>query len=157
MAPPRSTLHRLRRFAGIDRRERTLLIEAALLLALARIALKIAPFPWLARRLGRFVTPAEARRLDAAARPADPDSRVAADVSIAIGRAAGALPFEVVCLPRAIASRMMLARRGVASVLHFGAATGGEKPFEAHAWLDAAGVEVTGYPATGFTEIACFV
>jgi hypothetical protein len=31
-------------------------------------------------------------------------------------------------------------------------------PFYTHAWLDAAGVEVTGYPvAHDFTEIACFV
>jgi hypothetical protein len=52
----------------------------------------------------------------------------------------------------------MLSRRGVASVLHFGAAKGLEKPIDAHAWLDAAGIEVTGYPvADQFAEIACFV
>ena len=52
----------------------------------------------------------------------------------------------------------MLKRRGVGSVLHFGAAKGEQKPLDAHAWLDAAGVEVTGYPvAAKFTEIACFV
>jgi len=28
---------------------------------------------------------------------------------------------------------------------------------EAHAWVDAAGVEVTGYPVTVFSEIGCFV
>lgn len=34
----------------------------------------------------------------------------------------------------------------------------GYNPLDAHAWLDAAGVEVTGYPvAEGFAEIACFV
>ena len=49
-------------------------------------------------------------------------------------------------------------RRGVASVLYFGAAKGEEKPFDAHVWLDAAGVEVTGYPvAKDFPAIACFV
>jgi hypothetical protein len=33
-----------------------------------------------------------------------------------------------------------------------------DKPLDAHAWLDAAGVEVTGYPvAENFAEIACFV
>jgi hypothetical protein len=32
------------------------------------------------------------------------------------------------------------------------------KPLDDHAWPDAAGVEVTGYPvAEGFAEIACFV
>lgn len=57
-----------------------------------------------------------------------------------------------------LAARVMLKRRGVASVMHFGAAKGETKPLDAHAWLDAAGVEVTGYPvAKGFSEIACFV
>jgi hypothetical protein len=43
-------------------------------------------------------------------------------------------------------------------VLHFGAAKGKDKPIDAHAWLDAAGIEVTGYPvARQFAEIACFV
>jgi hypothetical protein len=36
--------------------------------------------------------------------------------------------------------------------------TGSDTPIDAHAWLDAAGVEVTGYPvANTFAEIACFV
>ena len=52
----------------------------------------------------------------------------------------------------------MLKRRGIRSVMHFGAAKGTEKPFDAHAWLDAAGVEVTGYPAAvEAVEIASFV
>jgi hypothetical protein len=58
----------------------------------------------------------------------------------------------------ALAARIMLKRRGVDSVLHFGARIGQDKPIDAHAWLDAAGVEVTGYPvANTFAEIACFV
>jgi hypothetical protein len=61
-------------------------------------------------------------------------------------------------LPQAIAARMMLARRGIASVMHFGAAKGRDKPIDAHAWLDAAGVEVTGFPVGAeFAEIACFI
>jgi len=35
----------------------------------------------------------------------------------------------------------------VQSVTHIGAAKDTEKPRDAHAWLDAAGVQVTGYPA----------
>ena len=52
----------------------------------------------------------------------------------------------------------MLNRRGVSSVLHFGAGKGQDKPLDAHAWLEAAWVEVTGYPvAKNFAEIGCFV
>ena len=73
-------------------------------------------------------------------------------------RAARYVPFKAVCLPQAMAARVMLKRRGVKSVMHFGAAKGTDKPLDAHAWLDAAGVEVTGYPvAENFAEIACFV
>ena len=76
----------------------------------------------------------------------------------AVTRSARYVPFKAVCLPQAMAARIMLRRRGVRSVLHFGAAKGKEKPLDAHAWLDAAGVEVTGYPvAANFAEIACFV
>lgn len=77
--------------------------------------------------------------------------------------AARHVPFNAVCLPQAMAARIMLKRRGVDSVLHFGARIGQnkigpDKPIDAHAWLDAAGVEVTGYPvANTFAEIACFV
>ena len=41
---------------------------------------------------------------------------------------------------------------------HGATTVGVDKPLDAHAWLDAAGVEVTGYPVPGkFAEIACFV
>jgi hypothetical protein len=75
-----------------------------------------------------------------------------------VTRAARYVPFKAVCLPQAMAARVMLARRGVASIMHFGAARGREKPLDAHAWLDAAGIEVTGYPVPHeLVEIACFV
>jgi len=42
--------------------------------------------------------------------------------------------------------------------MHFSAVRGKDKPLDAHAWLDAAGVQVTGYPVQSkFAEIACFV
>jgi len=86
------------------------------------------------------------------------DARLAEEIGWATVRAAEHVPFKAVCLPQAMAARIMLRRRGVASVLHFGAAKGKDKPIDAHAWLDAAGVEVTGYPvAAQFSEIACFV
>lgn len=49
------------------------------------------------------------------------------------------VPFKAICLPQAIAAKLMLERRGVASSLHLGAAlhTRSGKAFEAHAWLDA--------------------
>lgn len=157
MARLRSIPRRLRRFFQIDRRQRALLIEAVLWLAAARAALIAIPFPALARRLGDFVPPNDPRVTDAGQR-CERDARLAAEIGWAVTRAARYVPFKAVCLPQAMAARVMLKRRGIASVMHFGAAHGTEKPLDTHAWLNAAGVEVTGYPvAAQFSEIACFV
>ena len=146
------------RFGQIDNGRRMLLLEAAGWLLVARLALVLVPFPRLAPRLGAFVSPQEARAVQASW-PQSPELVARAQlIGWAVTRAARYVPFKAVCLPQAMAARIMLKRRGVASVMHFGAARGEEKPIDAHAWLDAAGVEVTGYPvAAGFSEIACFV
>jgi len=159
----RSAMHRLtrrlvRRFGQIENRQRLLLAEAAVWLWLARLALIVVPFPRLARRLGTVLPPAEARAVQAQWRAQPRAEATAAVIGWAVTRAARYVPFRAVCLPQAMAARMMLKRRGIGSVLHFGAILGQEKPIDAHAWLDAAGVEVTGYPvARNYAEIACFV
>jgi hypothetical protein len=148
----------LLRFGQVDNRRRALLAEAVACLLTARLALVFVPFPRLARRLGTFVPPTDARV--AAAQTATRQDQVqrAGEIGWAVTHAARYVPFKAVCLPQAMAARVMLKRRGVNSVMHFGAAKGQDKPLDAHAWLDAAGVEVTGYPvAENFAEIACFV
>jgi len=148
----------LLRFGQIDNSRRALLPEALTYLLVARLALIFVPFPRLARRLGSFVPPTDPRAAPAATEPDSEVARLAQEISWAVTRAARYVPFKAVCLPQAMAARVMLKRRGVKSVMHFGAAKGALKPLDAHAWLDAAGVEVTGYPvAENFAEIACFV
>jgi hypothetical protein len=135
---------------------RALVAEAVLCLLAARLALIVVPFPKLARRLGRFVPPEEARRVVMA--PIAPHARSAAEIGWAVTRAARYVPFKAVCLPQAMAARVMLKRRGVASTMRFGAAKGDMEPLDTHAWLDAGGVRVTGYPVSDrFVEVACFV
>jgi hypothetical protein len=156
--PLRRLGHKVRRFGEVGGRRRGLLIEAAIWLLVTRVALLAVPFPRLARRLGAFVPPTDQRVTEAWQGCSEADKRLAAEIGWAVVRAARHVPFKAVCLPQAMAGRIMLRRRGVASVLHFGAAKGRDKPIDAHAWLDAAGVEVTGYPvAEQFSEIACFV
>lgn len=152
----------LLRFRQIDNRRRVLLIEAVAHLLAARLALIFIPFPRLAAHIGTFVPPSDPRVMQVKTGAADGQTRLAADIGWAVTRAARYLPFKAVCLPQAMAARAMLKRRRVASVMHFGAAKnaqkGADKPLDTHAWLDAAGVEVTGYPiAENFAEIACFV
>jgi hypothetical protein len=152
MAQSSSTRRPLRRFAQVGHRRRALVMEAVAYLLLARLGLLFVPFPKLARRLGHFVPPSDPRVLIARERVAQDEAAFAAEVGRAVTRSARYLPFKAVCLPQAMAAQLMLKRRGVSSALHFGAARGEDKP------LDAAGVEVTGYPvANKFSEIACFV
>src|SRR3569623_40921 len=151
MAPSRSIRHPLRRFAQVGGRQRALAVEATLYLAMARLALMLVPFPTLARRLGTL-SPTQASRLDV---DTGDNAAMARDVGWAVTRAARYLPFRAVCLPQALAARQMLRRRGVGSVLHFGAIKGATPGFRTHAWLDASGVDVTGYPVgADCTEIA---
>lgn len=158
MARLRSIRGRLRRFVRLSRERRALLPEAAAWLLVTRVALRVVPFPRLARYLGTFVPPSDIRVVHATSEGAPDQVRLASEVAWAVTRAARHLPGRAVCLPQAMAARIMLTRRGIRSVLHFGAAKGRDKPLDTHAWLDAGGVEVTGYPVAGdCTEIACFV
>jgi hypothetical protein len=147
----------LLRFRQVGARRRLLLMEAVACLLLARLALIFIPFPRIARRLGNLVPPSDPRVLRAK-ESAAAEALLATDIGWAVTRAARYVPFKAVCLPQAPAARAMLKRRGVASVMHFGAAKGEDRPLDAHAWLDAAGIEVTGYPvAKRFAEVACFL
>lgn len=148
----------IRSFVRLDGARRALVVEAAAWLLAARLALILVPFPRLARWLGTFVSPADGRAVGARSSGPDEHRRLARHIGWAVTRAAHHVPFRAACLPQAMAARMMLGRRGVKSVLHFGAMTSERATFDAHAWLDAAGVAVTGYPvATEAVEIACFI
>ncbi len=86
------------------------------------------------------------------------DAELAAEIGWATVRAARHVPFKAVCLPQAMAARIMLRRRDVPSVLHFGAAKGRNKQIDAHAWLDARRHRSDRLSvARQFAEIACFV
>ena len=61
----------------------------------------------------------------------------------AIERAARVVP-GTTCLAQALAAACMLRRDGVASTLTIGVAVGERRSLEAHAWLDAADLRVTG-------------
>jgi len=148
----------LLRFAQVGNRRRVLIAEAVLRLLVARLALAFLSFPRLARRFGTLVPPSDHRTSKVSAGANSDQIWIAKEVSWAVTRAARYVPFKAVCLPQAMAAHAMLGRRGVASVMHFGAAKGITKPLDAHAWLEAAGVEVTGYPVEKrLAEIACFI
>lgn len=139
---PRATL--VRKFVTMPWKRKLLLAEAIVWLTISRLALKLVPFPKIARYLGTLVPPAPALP------PAPEEERARVRlIGWAVNAAGSHLPVEMVCLPRALAGWQMLHRRGIASRLHFGAVKT-RKPDDGlltHAWLTTPGTRVTGFPA----------
>jgi len=130
-----------RKFRGLSRRQRSLLLEAAFWLAVARLAVVFVCFPRIARHIGRLHAPADLRA------DSSQDGADAREISWAIDRSARLLPVRLVCLPQALAAWQMLHLRGIWSRVHFGASRDPQRaPLTTHAWVDACGMEVTGYP-----------
>lgn len=128
-----------RRLLRLGWRDRAVLAEAALLLALARAAVVLLPFRITARAFGARM--AETPTEDTAERA---DLR---RIAWAISAVALRTPWRSKCLEQAIAAKAMLRRRGIASTLYLGVAkpsAGNDAPLEAHAWLRSGAVHVTG-------------
>lgn len=158
MKRKRSWKSKFERLRMVDWRERALLLEASAQLIAARLRIRILPFKAIARDLGTFVPPGDPRISACRADAPEAQHRTARQIGWAVTRAAAHVPFEAVCLPQAMAAHAMLKRRGIDSAVHFGARRSTDKPIDAHAWLDAAGVEVTGYPVVeGMSELGAFV
>jgi hypothetical protein len=154
----RDVLHKMKTLAGAGWRRQLLVAEACASMFAARMLLLVLPFPRVARRLGDFVSPADPRVAQRAAVTTPDQAATARSIGWAVRSAAPFMPFRSVCLQQAMAAHAMLRRRGIGSVMHFGAGTNDRRAIDAHAWLDAAGVKVTGYPVPrGLGEIACFV
>jgi hypothetical protein len=118
--------------------------EAALRLLVAWAALRVRPFHRVARGLGDFTASGDSDDREPPGRVVDVETARA--VAWAVGAAARRMPFEATCLPQAIAAQAMLRRRGVAAFVYLGAGHDEAGRMEAHAWVDAAGIGVTGHP-----------
>jgi hypothetical protein len=129
---------------GMRGTQRLLLLEAALFLALARLAILVIPF--------RRIVPWLERSPDAPQR----DAVAIATVRQAVEIAARNVPWNAVCLPQAMACKAMLARRGQGSALHIGAAMGNGGGLTAHAWLVAGGEIVIGENDSKMTPLTRF-
>jgi hypothetical protein len=145
----------VRRFFRLGWGERTMVAEAFLFLVTARLILIAVPFRRVAAWLGTFVPAGTTIAPDRT--PLDAQQRAVAiatgSVVALVARAAG---YEATCLSEAIAARLMLRRRDIPTVLHFGVShPNGEERLEAHAWLEADAINVTGGSiADSFIEIA---
>lgn len=111
-------------------RRRLRTVEALLLICACAALIRLVPVRFLIPRLGR-------------AEPCDPGSREpSVAMRSAIRSACARLPFQPTCLAQSLAAAAMLRRRNMPHRFHVGARMGGR--FEAHAWVEAAGVVVAG-------------
>lgn len=126
-------------------RRRALVAEATILLLAARLLIRFVPLRLWRSSLGR-------QRLTepASVDIAWPSVRA---VTRAINRAADRSPIAMVCLPRAMATQWMLARRGTTARFVVGIAPpeAAEAPRRLHAW-----VEVDGHIVLGDTSARAY-
>lgn len=125
-----------------------LLVEAALALAIARLALAALPFRAVLRVL---------RLLRDDRSPASQPAVAAIDrVAGAVTAVAGRLPWRSTCLVRSLAISSVLARRGMPCGVCLGVAKDLDGRVIAHAWVRCGDHVIDGDPTTRFVAIAAF-
>lgn len=122
--------------------DRTAVLEAALLCGWARLLLR-RPFGQVAPKLGAHGH--ESTRDEVVAE----QRHTARRVKQAISRAARWMPWDCTCLVQAIVARTMLSRRGIDGTLYLGVRQDRAEGLEAHAWIRAGSLLVTGGNAAG--------
>ncbi|MEZ4585793.1 MAG: lasso peptide biosynthesis B2 protein [Gemmatimonadales bacterium] len=138
---------RLIRLTRLPAAERSVLLEAIVALIGAGLLLRLMTFKRLAPRLGRHMGESP-ERLDPG--PAETAGRI----QWAVETAARHLPWKPVCFPQAIAAKWMLGRRRIASTLYLGLDPNAD--YDAHAWVRAGALIVTGGPRRGHTIVSSF-
>lgn len=124
---------------------RRLLVEAALLLEVIKLGLRLLPFKTLRHLLTRIPE----------SPTSTPEARAFVDEVVwVIEIASQHLPGNKTCLIRALAAQVLLARRGYPALLHLGVLKSEGGKFQAHAWLESEGeVLIGGEEAKPFTPL----
>jgi hypothetical protein len=138
------------KFRSLPGREKAALCEAATSLAIAQLMICCVPYSRWARMIGPILKESEVETPIA-------DQRASIETVRAVDIAARHFPWQLVCLPRAMAAKWMLSRRNVPSVLHLGIRRDATAPSgtELHAWLSVGGEPwVGGEAADRFTLLA---
>lgn len=119
--------------------ERSLLLEAFILLGAARSCVLLFPMKWLVKTLGNHMKDDQT-----------PLAPKAVETARMVGRtvrsAAAWTPWESACLPQAVAAKWMLKRRRIPATVYLGVMKDETKPekMAAHAWLRCGGLILTG-------------
>jgi hypothetical protein len=132
--PPAVSL--VRKFFRLPRHDRLLLLEATLWLAVATFAIAALPF----RQIGC----AAARPIRRSKPPRQTRLREVNRIRWAIVACASRVPWRAMCFQQGLAAQFMLRRRGISSVLYYGAAQDDRSGLCAHVWVRDGNVDVIG-------------
>lgn len=143
----RSTpVHRLLR---LSRSNKVVLAEALLSLSVASLAIRLLPFRRTAQMMAFHVR--GARRLPLG------HSRVANQCRWAVRSWAARVPWRAVCFQKGLALHLMLRRRGIPSILHYGVAQSEDEGLRAHVWVSVGErIVIGGEEAPNFACVASF-
>jgi hypothetical protein len=130
-------MYLIKRVLRLPLAQKALLLETLALLSLARLAVLLVPFRWVAKVLGKQEAQTAVQD-DPAKRP------YVRLISVVVHKAAKNVPWTSKCLDQAIAAKIMLARRGIATTVYFGVKNDENGRLAAHAWLRSGTRYVTG-------------
>jgi hypothetical protein len=126
----------MRKFWQLPWHDRVLLVEAALLLAVAAAAIAVLPF----RSVGHLAALPVRRQA-----PSQPTRLIEAQrVRWAIAACARRVPWRAMCFEQGLAAQIMLRRRCIPSVLYYGAAPDDKRGLSAHVWVRDGELDVVG-------------
>lgn len=126
------------RWQRLDWSQRFRVLEAAVHLVRAQLAIRFMPFNRIAPGLGKLDKEPEAQMTS------PEEEERARQVGWAVTRLARHAPWDAKCLAQAMAGKRMLHRRGLPSILYLGVDHGQETWLDAHAWLRCGSEFVTG-------------
>lgn len=126
----------MRKYWRLPKHDRLLLLEATILLAVAAMAIGILPF----RLVGRLAALLPSRQKPSR----DMSEAIVQRIRWALGSCASRVPWRAMCFQQGLAAQLMLRRRGIPSVLYYGAAPDDQRGLSAHVWVRFDDIEVVG-------------
>lgn len=145
----RSTISQIRKFFRLPQGDQQILLEATLWLAVASLAITVLPF----RQIGRLA----ARPIGRPEPPPELRLREVKRIRRAISVCASRVPWRAACFQQGLAAQFMLRRRGVPSVLYYGAAPDKGSGLSAHVWVRDGDIDVVGGEiASRYAQLAAF-
>jgi len=120
---------RLRKFWSLPATEKFQICEAAMLLPIVNLSIKVIEF----KRIHSFLR----NRGIILTQAANHDDELEA-IARSVSRAAAVMPMESLCLSRSIVEFIMLRRRGIPAVIVAGVVSSADSSLSAHAWVELA-------------------